>query len=193
MEVSTFSFHPFHLVLNRLPHYANWLLMACLGVPAANGSEQTQYPEGFIGIDNEVQELKEELLEINHELSLLERELFYPQERQLVVFVSMPRETHTRLHSIRIELDDKLIVEHEYTSLEGDALRRGGVHKPYVGTIDNGRHRLKAHITGRAAEGEQFQQSLTKQFVKGQGPNYIELRVSEEESGGIPTLTIHRW
>lgn len=193
MEVGTLLFGSFHVVLNRLPHYANWLLMACLGVPAANGGEQTRYPEGFIGIDSEVQELKEELLEINHELSLLERELFYPQERQLVVFVSMPGQNHTRLHSIRIELDGKLIVEHEYTSLEDDALRRGGVHKPYVGNIENGRHRLKAHMTVRAAEGEQFQKSLTKEFVKGQGPKYIELRVSEEESGGIPTLTLHRW
>lgn len=166
-----------------------WIVFA-ISLGTSSTIAQQSFPDGFIGIDREVQALKQEVLELNRELLQLEQELLYPPDQQLAVFLSLAEDATLTLRSLRVELDGQVIVDHTYTGSESEALRSGGVHKPYVGRLDYGPHGLKAFVAGTRANGAAFQQEGQRNFSKGQGTRYIELRISETGSGHRPELTI---
>lgn len=167
------------------------LLLAVTAFPVV--AEQAGFPDGFTGIDHEVQALKQEVLEINRELLQLEEQLLYPADQQLLVFLSLSKDAALTLRHLRIDLDGETIVDHVYAAAEADALRRGGVHKPYVGRIDYGKHRLQAYVTAARSDGATFRQSSESSFAKGQGSRYVELRIAAPGSRRQPELTIHGW
>jgi hypothetical protein len=177
-----------------LPSFGRLDLALLIGLAAPPViADQPVFPEGFMELDREVQALKLELLEINHELLKLEEELLYPPDKQLVVFLSLDKGMPLAVQRLRIELDGKAIVDQVYTRPQADALHKGGVHRPYTGKLRYGKHRLQAFISGIRSDGAAFRQTSTHLFYKGQGARYIELRVAGTGTGGQAELTIHEW
>lgn len=167
---------------------AVWLSVAA--APAA--AERPDQNDTFGDIDREVQALKQEVLEINRELAQLEQELLYPAEERLVLFLSLAEGAAVELQRLWVELDGKAVVEHRYTGAESDALRRGGVQKPYIGRIEYGEHRLHVSIAGIRGDGQAFRVDGTNNFRKGSGPGYMELALDDDGPAGQPRLMIRR-
>src|SRR6266540_2485977 len=94
--------------------------------------------EQIKGQDEQVQEIKGDVLSIAAELNQLEEKLLYPSNTQVAVFVSLVGGETFRLDSVEIQLDGKPVAHHLYSFKELEALQKGGVQRIYTGNVRSG-------------------------------------------------------
>ncbi len=126
------------------------------------------------GLDEQVQEIKGEVLSIAAELNQLEEKLLYPSNTQVAVFVSLAGPETFRLDSVQIQLDGEPVAHHLYTFKELEALRKGGVQRIYTGNIRSGEHDLGVFVLGRNG-GADFKKSEQFKVNKDVGPRIVEI------------------
>ena len=134
--------------------------------------------EKIKGLDEQVQEIKGDVLSIAAELNQLEEKLLYPSNTQVAVFVSLAGEEAIRPDSVQIQLDGKPVAHHLYTFKELDALLKGGVQRIYTGNIRSGEHDFKVFVLGQTAGGTDFKKSEQFTVNKGVGPRIVEISLS---------------
>ena len=190
----------------QLPHtthyrrYVSLLLAVCVcfaclaGADAAPGMEEHADTRGhFVHLDGEIQAIKEEILEINRDILLLEESSLYPQGQQLVVLVSVAGKEPVNPDSISLLLDGHTVNHHIYTSSEAAALREGGVHRLYTGRLSDGKHLLEVSVTGKQAGGNVFREQRSIAFNKSPGRKYLELHLRPAGDTTDAGLTIREW
>ena len=90
-------------------------IVLCVGILmgaslAAHGEEA---PTGQLkGLDEQIQEIKGDVLAIAAELALLEEKLLYPSQTQVAVFVSLAEGETFRLDSVDLKLGEKEVAHH---------------------------------------------------------------------------------
>ncbi len=136
--------------------------------------------EQIKGLDEQVQEIKKDVLAISAELQLLEEKLLYPSTSQVSLFVSLEKESSYIPDAVQIKIDGKKVAHHIYSFKEVDALYRGGVQRIYTGNIRGGNHQLDISVIGKYA-GSKVKQKTTYTIKKGVGPKLVEIRLG---SGG---------
>ena len=99
-------------MFNRLRGVVLVLSMFVFTFPAY-GNEISR--EQIKGLDEQVQEIKSDVLGIAAELNQLEEKLLYPSNTQVAIFVSLASGETFRLDSVEIQLDDKPVAHHLYT------------------------------------------------------------------------------
>ena len=82
-------------------------------------------PEKFRVLDEDVQDLKKEVLDLNRDLFLLEEELLFPANSQVAFFVSLDVGEYFELDSVNLKIDGKEVANYLYTDREVGALVRG--------------------------------------------------------------------
>lgn len=122
------------------------------------------------GLDEQVQDIKQDVLAISTELLQLEEKLIYPSNTQVSVFVSMAAEQDARVDSVDIRVDGEDVMHHVYTHKELEALKAGGVQRIYTGNVRAGQHKLEVTVSG-----QDFQETATHTFDKGEGPRLVEI------------------
>jgi len=132
------------------------------------------------GLDEQVQEIKSDVLAIAAELNQLEEKLLFPSNTQLAVFISMGQDEDFRLDSVEIQLGGKPVAHHIYTFKELDALRKGGVQRIYTGNIRTGVHDLQVTMAGKIHKGSAFSKAGRFAVKKGAGPKIVELSLTDE-------------
>lgn len=140
---------------------------------AAYGQEVSR--EQIKGLDEQVQEIKTDVLGIAAELSQLEERLLYPSNTEVAVFVSLARGETFRLDSVEIQLGGKAVAHYIYTFKELEALQKGGVQRIYTGNIRSGEHDLQVSVIGKASGGAGFNKTEQFKIHKGVGPKIVEL------------------
>jgi len=143
---------------------------------AAYGQEVSTEP--VKGLDEQVQEIKSDVLSIAAQLSQLEEKLLYPSNTQVAVFVSLTGEETFRLDSIEVRLDGNPLAHHLYTFKELEALQKGGVQRLFTGNIRSGEHDLEVFVLGQAAGGADFTKSEQFKVLKDVGPKIVEISLS---------------
>jgi hypothetical protein len=126
-------------------------------------------------LDEQVQEVKSEVLSIATELDQLEERLLYPSNTQLAVFVSLADGEDFRLDSVQVRIDGEPVARHVYSFKELEALQKGGVQRIYTGNVTAGEHRVEVSIAGKTARGEDFSGSESFAFSKGVPPKLLEI------------------
>jgi hypothetical protein len=149
--------------------------------------------EQFRTLDQEVQDLKKQVLDLNRDLFLLEEELLFPANTQVAVFVAMDVGEYFALDSVELKLDDKDVTNYLYTAREVDALIQGGVQRLYIGNMKAGEHELTAVFTGEGPHTRDYRRGATLKFEKGIGPKYIELTISDRENKQQPEFVVREW
>lgn len=144
------------------------------------------------GISRQIQELKQGVLDLNRDLTMLERELLYPSSES-AFFVSVDVGTPIRLVDINITLDGNHVGYHFYSEQEFAALAKGGIHRVYQGNITSGKHTLEATITGYDPAGKDYQRTASHTFVKGPGRKMIELRVVDDLDSQQHRFEFREW
>jgi hypothetical protein len=144
-------------------------------------------------LDGEVQDLKQQILDVNRELFLLEEELLYPANTQVAVFVSMDVGTFFQLDSVQLKIDGKNVANYLYTERETRALARGGVHRLFTGNLRTGEHEIVAIFTGRGPHGRDYRRGASMKIDKGIGTKYVELSISDRESEQQPEFLVRQW
>ena len=140
------------------------------------------------GLDEEVQEIKSDVLRISQELSRLEEKLLYPSGTQVAVFVELPRGDTLRLDAVRLQIDGQLVAHYIYSFKELEALRKGGVQRVYVGNVSTGEHRLEVLADGKLESGADWNRTDSFTFRKAEKPKLVGLTIA----GGSP-IALEEW
>lgn len=135
------------------------------------------------GLDEQVQEIKKDVLGISSELSLLEEKLLYPSNTQISVFVSFADKAGFRLDAMDITIDDQEVTHHVYTARELEALRNGGVQRIYTGNISTGDHKIDVSFLGKSVIGGVYKKSASYKTSKGVKPKLVEIKVAGQGFG----------
>jgi uncharacterized protein YejL (UPF0352 family) len=135
--------------------------------------------EQLKGLDEQVQEIKSDVLAIAAELNQLEERLLFPSNTQIAIFVSVPRDAKFRLDSVQIHLGGKPVARHIYSFKELEALQKGGIQRIYTGNVRSGVHDLQVVAAGKSGTGN-F--SLDEKFAvtKAVGPKIVELTIGAD-------------
>ena len=165
-------------------------LLLCLGIAAARAEEMDR--EQMKGLDEQVQEIKTDVLGISAELGQLEEKLLYPSGTQVAVFVALAAGDQTRLDAMRIQIDGQLVAHYIYSFKELDALRKGGVQRIYVGNVATGDHQLEVQLEGKLTNGADYSRSGKFSFSKGVEPKLVGLTVAGPDSGRAP-IELGNW
>jgi len=142
----------------------------------AGGSQQMR------SLDEQVQEVKSDVLSIAAELSNLEEKLLYPSDTQIAVFVSLRDGGSLQLDSAEIKIDGELVAAHIYSFKELEALKKGGLQRMHTGNVPTGEHQLDVVIAGKLG-GSDISRTKSFSFTKGVGPKLIEVGLSSQDTG----------
>jgi len=135
------------------------------------------------GLDEQVQEIKSDVLSINAELARLEEKLLYPSNTQLALFVAVPKGDSLRLDAMQIQIDGRLVAHYIYSFKELEALQKGGVQRIYTGNVPTGAHELDVSVVGKAAGGKDYNQAGHFTINKGIEPKLVGITVAGPDSG----------
>lgn len=144
-------------------------------------------------LDAEVQALRQDVVDLNRDLFMLEEDLLFPASTQIAVFVSMDIGTFFTLDSVQVKVDDKEVANHLYTERELEALKRGGVHRIWLGNLKAGEHEVVAFFTGQGTHERDYKRGTTLAVEKGVGAKYVELRISDRVRKLQPEFVVKVW
>lgn len=149
--------------------------------------------EKFRVLDEDVQDLKKEVLDLNRDLFLLEEELLFPANSQVAFFVSLDVGEYFELDSVNLKIDGKEVANYLYTAREVGALVRGGVHRVHMANLKTGNHELIAVFTGKGPQTRAYRRAATMTFGKGIGAKYLELEITDRVKKQQPEFVIKEW
>jgi len=147
----------------------------------------------FRSLDQDVQDLKKEVLDLNRDLFLLEEELLFPANSQVAFFISMDVGEYFALDSVSLEIDGKEVANYLYTDREIDALLQGGVHRLHMANLKTGEHELIAIFTGKGPHSRDYRRGATVMIEKGIGAKYLELEITDRVKKQQPEFVIKEW
>ncbi len=176
-----------------IPAAARVLVLAfllCLG--SAHGWAQQNDQQQMRGLDEQIQEIKSDILSIADELSRLEEKLLYPSGTQVAIFIALAKDDQMRLDAVRLQIDGLLAAHYIYSSKELEALRKGGVQRIYVGNVATGDHQLEVLVDGKLEGGADFSRTERFAFRKEVKPKLVGLTLARPDSGTAP-IALEEW
>jgi hypothetical protein len=139
--------------------------------------------EQMKGLDEQVQDIKGDVLGIAAELYQLEEKLLYPSDTQVAVFISLAEDEEFRLDTVEVRIGGQSVANHLYTFKELEALQKGGVQRLYSGNITTGDHDLQVTLTGKSKGGSDIQKTENFTVSKDVGPKIVEITLAEKSLG----------
>ncbi len=164
-----------------------WVAAAALlgGVigPAAGAEEASK--QQMQSLDEQVQEIKSDVLGIAGELNRLEERLLYPSNTQVALFVSLKDGETFRLDSVSVKIDGAPVARHIYSFKELEALQKGGVQRLYTGNVTTGDHRLEVAMAGKLPSGADFARNQSFAFSKKVEPKLVGITLADAGDASI--------
>lgn len=179
--------------VKSLKYMTTLLLGVCLlmAAPQLHAAEKTATSQR--ALNNQIQDLKQQVLELNRDLFLLEEDLLFPANTQFSVFLSMDAGQLFELDSVQLKIDDKVVANHLYTEREIKALQRGGVQRIYIGNLASGKHELVAFFTGQGPSKRDYRRGTTVNIEKTTDPQYVELKITDNATKEQPEFNVKVW
>jgi archaellum component FlaG (FlaF/FlaG flagellin family) len=164
-----------------------------LGVVApASVAASDATKEQMQSLDEQVQEIKSDVLSIAAELNRLEEKLLYPSNTQVAVFVSIAEGETLELDSVRVLIDGELVAHHIYSFKELQALQKGGVQRIYTGNVATGDHQIEVSAAGKLSGGADFGGTQSFAFRKDVEPKLVGVTLAGQDFGGA-NIEIGGW
>jgi hypothetical protein len=162
-----------------------WIFcLALLGaISGSQGVAEEISKKEMRSLDEQVQEIKSDVLRIAVELDQLEEKLLYPSNTQVAVFVSLAEGETFRLDSVQIGIDGELVAHHIYSYKELEALQKGGVQRIYTGNVRTGEHHLEVSMVGKLPGGRHFSGTESFSFSKDVEPKLVGITLAGRDSG----------
>jgi hypothetical protein len=171
---------------NAYPVLIRALALGLLGWFAlSTGSAQEISREQMKGLDEQVQEIKADVLAIAAELSQLEERLLFPSNTQVAVFVSLAQGDPYRLDAVELHLNGRPVAHYIYSYKELDALQKGGVQRLFTGNVAAGEHQLQVTVSGKLPSGRDFGRTETFSFSKGVEPKLVGITLGGVDANGV--------
>ena len=161
-------------------------------ISGSPGAAEDVSKEQMQGLDEQVQEIKSDVLSIAAELSRLEEKLLYPSSTQVAIFVSLVEGEALRLDSVQIQIDGAPVARHIYSFKELEALQKGGVQRIYTGNVSTGEHRLEVSVAGKLSSGTDLSATESFSFSKDVEPKLVGLTLAGGDSGAA-SIRLGAW
>ena len=162
--------------------------LLCLS--SAHGGTPQNNQQQMRGLDEQIQEVKSDVLSIAAELSRLEEKLLYPSGTQVAIFVGLAKGDTMRLDAVRLKIDGQLVTHYIYSFKELEALRKGGVQRIYVGNVATGDHQLEVLVDGKLDGGADFSRTEHFAFRKEVKPKLVGLTLA---GAGNTPIALKDW
>ena len=146
-----------------------------------------------LSLDQQVQSIKQQVLELNRDLFILEEELLFPSNTRLSVFLSLDVGEFFTLDAVKLTLDGKVVTHYLYTERQLSALQRGGVHRLYMGNIKAGEHEVVAVFTGKGPKGRDYRRGTQLQIDKTDSGKNLELKIVDSTAIQQPEFRVKEW
>ena len=153
------------------------------GVGIATAEAEPVSKEQMQSLDEQVQEVKSDVLSIAAELNGLEEKLLYPSNTQVAVFVSLAEGKAFRLDSVQLKIDGNPVAHYIYSFKELEALQKGGVQRIYTGNISTGEHRLDVSVAGKWSGGKEIGATESFSIRKDVEPKLVAITLAGRDSG----------
>ena len=160
----------------------------CVSAHSARAQAKAESKAKMQSLDEQVQDIKSDVLGIGTQLDRLEERLLYPSNTEVAVFVSLAEGETFRLDSVQIQIDGEPVARHIYSFKELEALQKGGVQRLYTGNVRTGEHRLDVHVAGKSGTSD-VNASQTFGFRKEAGPKLVGLTLA----GGGSSIELGGW
>jgi hypothetical protein len=146
--------------------------------PSPQQAAQQQNKQQMRGLDEQIQEVKSDVLSIAADLGRLEEKLIYPSGTQVAIFVALAKGDTMRLDAVRLQVDGQLVAHYIYSFKELEALRKGGVQRLYVGNVATGDHQIEVVVDGKRDNGADVTRTDHFSIRKDVKPKLVQLTVS---------------
>jgi hypothetical protein len=160
---------------------------------AAAPASEAPGESGTRALDEQIQDLKQQVVDLNKDLFVLEEELLFPANTQVAVFLSMDVGAFFGLDSVTLRIDNRVVIHYLYTPREVAALLKGGAQRLYVGNLKAGSHELVALFGGKGPNDRDYRRGASIKFEKGVGAKYLELKISDRARRQQPEFEIKDW
>lgn len=161
-----------------------WIVLAILAcVCSVRARAADAYRDEMKGLDEQVQDVKSDVLSISTELTQLEEKLLYPSDTQVAVFVRLATGDTLRLDAVHIQIDGRLAADYIYSYKELEALQKGGVQRIYTGNIATGQHQIEISMSGKLASGKDYSRTDSFAFTKAVRPKLIGVTLAGPGAG----------
>ncbi|GAB2876417.1 hypothetical protein ACCI51_13635 [Microbulbifer echini] len=158
------------------------LQVILLLVLACTVNAQSVSRDDIRGLDEQIQDVKKDVIDLTATLAQLEEKLLFPSNTQVALFVSIADEKPFELESVEVKLNGEIVAHHLYTYREIESLQKGGVQKIYTGNVQAGAHPLQVRFIGKTPSGKEYRANASYQVDKAVGPKFVEIRISGTES-----------
>jgi hypothetical protein len=165
--------------------FHRYVLLVSLSVSllaAVDVAAQDLNAQEMRSLDEQVQQIKSDVLGIAADLGRLEERLLYPSHTHLAGFVSIEEGQKFRLDAMRIDIDGALATHYIYGFKELDALQQGGTQRIYTGNLPTGAHELQVSISGKTPSGNEFESKRTFAFTKDVEPKLLGIELAGPEA-----------
>lgn len=141
-------------------------------------------------LQQEIKDLKKQVLTLNRNLFILEEDLLFPANTQFNVFLSIDAGQLFTLDSVQLKIDDKVVTNYLYTQRELNALKRGGVQRLFQGNLASGEHEVIALFVGKGPNGRDYRRGTTLKLEKGSDPQFVELQIIDDPTKEQPLFEV---
>jgi hypothetical protein len=128
-------------------------------------------------LEQEVHDLKSDIIELNKELALLEQDILTPVSSQTALFLSIDKGSFFKLDGLKVEINGEVVEHHLYTKQEIDALTKGAIQRVYTANLAPGEHELVVILSGYSIDGRDVKKAANYKFYKPSSKKYIQLAI----------------
>jgi len=147
---------------------------------AANAQNVSR--EEIRGLDEQIQDVKQDVIGLTSELNRLEEKLLFPSNTEAAFFISLNGSDEFSLESVEVKLDNQVVAHHLYTYREIEALQQGGVQRIHTANVQTGAHPLVVSYFGKSKSGKEYRATATYSVDKAVGPKFVEIQIAGTQS-----------
>ncbi|SHF10346.1 hypothetical protein SAMN04487965_1375 [Microbulbifer donghaiensis] len=159
-----------------------FLQITILLLLASVGYAQGVSRDDIRGLDEQIQDVKKDVIDLTGELAQLEEKLLFPSNTQVSFFVSLANSQPFDLEAVEVKLNNDIVAHHLYTFREIEALQKGGVQRIYTGNVQAGSHPLEVSFIGKSSSGKEYRANASYKVDKAVGPKFVEIKIAGTES-----------
>ncbi|WP_226702037.1 hypothetical protein [Microbulbifer elongatus] len=138
--------------------------------------------EEIRGLDEQIQDVKKDVISLTSELNRLEEKLLFPSNTQVALFISLPNSQEFSLESVEVKLGNQVVAHHLYTYREIEALQQGGVQRIHTANVQTGAHPLEVSYMGKSKAGKEYRATASYSVEKAVGPKFVEIQIAGNQS-----------
>ena len=165
------------------------LLVLLLAAPLHVAAESAESAR----VASEIESLREQAIEINRDLYLLEQELLFPESTRLEVFLAVDRGQFFRIDAARLNINGESVASYLYSERQVTALERGAVQRLFTGNLPQGEHEITVFVQGLGPDQREYKQAATHKLNKADGSVRLQIVVADQSSNYQPALEIRQW